>query len=156
HVIKRLSADDLELSSDGKLLVAIGRVDHDGSGDGLKITLFGTSPWSEKASRFIGDNVEKLSMAVDENHIHLCTRHDLRQYSVSGGSLTEKVVHQFTPAATNCRFFGERSVSSHADGVVRVWDDSGTLVAQASANVDSASSADGAFAMAFGTKTLAA
>ena len=144
--VKDLSPEDLELSEDGKSLVIIQRANNEGS----KIALFDAVPWKRRKVRAFRD-IDKLSMSVDKDHVHVCTPDALRRYDAFDYSLDETIVRRFAPAsAENCRFFGERTVSTHADGVVRVWDSTGTLVTQASARVK------GAFQMALGDATLVA
>ena len=62
------------------------------------------------------------------------------------------MVRQFTARAERCRFFGERTVTSHADGAIRVWDETGTLVAQTQA----AAGVERSWRMALGERTLVA
>ena len=125
--VKDSSPADLELSEDGKSLVII----HAGSG-GSEIALFDAVPWKQRKVRSFRD-IQKLSMSVDKAHVHVCTPGALRRYDAFDDTLDETIVHRFAPAiAENCRFFGERTVTTHADGVVRVWDSTGALVTHAS------------------------
>ena len=144
--VKGLSPEDLELSEDGKSLVIIQKANSDTS----KIALFDAVTWKLRKVRAFRD-ISKLAMGVDKNHVHVCTPDALRRYDAFDDSLDETIVRRFAPAsAENCRLFGERTVSTHADGVVRVWDSTGMLVTQASARVK------GAFQMALGDTMLVA
>jgi hypothetical protein len=144
--VKDMSPEDLELSEDGKSLVIIQKSDRDTS----QIALFDAVSWKQRKVRAFRD-ISKLAMGVDKDHVHVCTPDALRRYDAFDDSLDETIVRRFAPAsAENCRVFGERTVSTHADGVVRVWDSTGTLVTQASARVK------GAFQMALGDTTLVA
>ena len=146
HDVADLSPGDLELSDDGKSLVIIEQFTH----DARKIALFNAEPWEPRKVRAFRD-ISKLSMSVDAKHVHVCTRDALHRYDAFDNTLDETIV-RFAPAgrAQNCRFFGERTVSSHADGVVRVWDNTGILVTQASARVE------GPFNIALGDTMLVA
>jgi len=144
--VKGSSPEDLELSEDGASLVIIQKAGSDTS----QIALFDAVSWKPRKVRAFRD-ISKLSMSVDKDHVHVCTPDALRRYDAFDDSLDETIVRRFAPAsAENCRFFGERTVSTHADGVVRVWDSTGTLVTQASARVK------GAFQMALGDTMLVA
>jgi WD40 repeat protein len=144
--VKDLSPEDLELSEDGKSLVIIQQA----SSDARQIALFDAVSWKRRKVRAFRD-ITKLAIGVDKDHVHVCTPDALRRYDAFDASLDETIVRRFAPAsAEKCRLFGERTVSSHADGVVRVWDSTGMLVTQASARVK------GAFQMALGDTMLVA
>ncbi len=143
--VTHLSASDLELSPDGKYLVMIGRADTGGQ----QISFFETAPWKERKTRPV-EGVDSLAMRVDRQHVHVCTAETLRQYDAYDDTLDERVVRQFNPTAESCRFFGERTVTSHADGAIRVWDATGALVTQMTAS----SRVDYSWWMALGERTL--
>jgi WD40 repeat protein len=148
--VKDLSPEDLELSADGKSLAIIqGQNTNARNTDARQIALFDTMPWKQRKARSFHD-VSRLAISVDEQHVHLCTPDALRQYDAYDNSLDETMVRRFAPKAVSCRFFGERTVTSHADGAVRVWDETGTLVTQVSSRVDRS------FKMALGESTLVA
>jgi WD40 repeat protein len=149
HDVKDLSASDLELSADGASLVILGDSTDD---DRRPIALFSTTPWKQRKTRLIDDVDESLAMGVDKDHVHLCTPDNLRQYDAFDDTLDEQILRQFVPRAEECRFFGERTVTSHADGGIRVWDSAGALVAQTTA----AASVDRSWRMALGDRTLVA
>jgi WD40 repeat protein len=143
--VTRLNASDLELSADGESLVIIGETT---SGSG-QIALFDTTPWRERITREV-EGVDSLAMRVDGQHVHLCTADLLRQYDAYDDTLDEQILRQFLPRAEACRFFGERTVTSHADGAIRVWDETGTLMTQITASAP----VDCAWCMALGERTL--
>jgi hypothetical protein len=145
HDVAELSPADLELSNDGKSLVIIAK----SIGGSRQMALFDTDPWVRRKARSFRD-AGKLSMSVDRDHVHVCTPASLRQYDAQDDSLDETVVRRFAPEAEGCRFFGEWTVSSHADGGIRVWESTGTFVTQAASRVK------GSFKMALGKTTLVA
>ena len=130
--LKGMSASDLELSADGKTLVIFSEGE---ASDPDQIALFDTVPWKLRKTRPIATSM-KLGIGVDEDHVHFCTPDTLWQFDAYDDSLDERVVQRFTSAAEHCRFFGERTVSSHADGAIRVWDQAGALLSLASGAAD--------------------
>jgi len=138
HNVKDLQAEDLELSPDGTSLAIISRRQTDGEArrQVFKIALFDTMPWKLRKSRVIPAVDSKLAMSVDKGHLHLCTQGALLEYNAHDDSLDGREARRFTPQAEHCRFFGERTVTSHLDGVIRVWDETGTLITQATARVN--------------------
>jgi len=143
------SPSDLELSADGRTLVIIG--DPTGSSQRRRLAVFNTEPWAQRNSRHLAAG-EPLSIGIDPHHVHLCTADSVVQFDTFDNSLDERIVRRFTPRAEHCRFVGERAITSHADGAIKVWDENGALVAQTQA----AASIQQAWKMALGEQTLIA
>jgi WD40 repeat protein len=129
HPTPEKTANDIELSKDGQLLIAL-----DAIGGRLQARLFDTSPWQERQDKALETSDSILAQSLDDQTFTLCSATRLTSFITSDRSLSKASDVAFPNEVSSCQFADDdRLISVHRDRTLRVWDRAHTLIAMARA-----------------------